>query len=201
MRTRIVLTLLSAAATVAFLSPATSAAGQEEATGAVQEKTKELLAQMNRTEHKVREVMGRRVEKYREIRSEPVLKKSVREYAGDYEVPGRGYTLTLKINENGSIQGSGSELQKQPGRAARTAPSRGFTLRNTQITGALLTATKVYDDGETQPMEGVFITRTDRDSPTEPGRSSFGLGVIRHALTAADTSVTKSDRLFYQFKR
>jgi hypothetical protein len=75
---------------------------------------------------------------------------------------------------------------------------RRFTLRSARIEGALLTATKVYDDGATQTLEGVFITRTERTSPTDPGRSRFGLGVLGAPVTIA--GATRRDKVFYQFQ-
>jgi hypothetical protein len=148
---------------------------------------------MNRKEHKVKEAFGLRVEKYREIRSEPAFKKDLREYAGAYEVPDRGYSLTLRIGEDGRIRGAGSEQSGQAGQAVRR-----FTLGNARIQGALLTATKMYDDGATETLEGVFITRTERNRPTDPGRSRFGLGVLGAPVTVAGAA--RRDKLFYQFQ-
>ena len=186
---KIVTLLLASAALPLALGPAGALSGDPDAP----RRTREILAQMNRKEHKVKEVFGLRVEKYREIRSEPALKKDLREYAGTYEVPDRGYSLTLRIGEDGRIWGAGSERPRQAGQAVRR-----FTLRNARIQGALLRATKMYDDGATQTLEGVFITRTERSSPTDPGRSRFGLGVLGAPVTIA--GATRQDKLFYQLQ-
>jgi hypothetical protein len=81
---KIVTLLLASAALPLALGPAGALSGDPDAP----RRTREILAQMNRKEHKVKEVFGLRVEKYREIRSEPALKKDLREYAGAYELPG-----------------------------------------------------------------------------------------------------------------
>ena len=187
---KIVTLLLASAALPLALGPAGAFSGDPEAS----RRTREILAQMNRKEHKVKEVFGLRVEKYREIRSEPALKKDLREYAGTYEVPDRGYSLILQIGEEGPIQGGGWERPQQDGQAVRR-----FTLRSARIEGALLTATKMYDDGTTQTLEGVFITRTERNRPTDPGRSRFGLGVLGAPVTIG--GATRRDKLFYQFQQ
>jgi hypothetical protein len=186
---KIVTLLLASAALPLALGPAGAFSGDPDAS----RRTQEILAQMNRKEHKVKEAFGLRVEKYREIRSEPALKKHVRDYAGVYEVPDRGYSLTLRIGDDGRVQGDGSE---RPGQAGQ--PVRRFTLRSARIEGALLRATKVYDDGATETLEGVFITRTERNSPTDAGRSRFGLGVLGAPVTIA--GATRRDKLFYQFQ-
>jgi hypothetical protein len=187
---KIVTLLLASAALPLALGPAGALSGDPDAP----RRTREILAQMNRKEHKVKEVFGLRVEKYREIRSEPALKQDLREYAGAYELPGRGYSLTLRIGDDGQIQGAGSERAGQAGQAVRR-----FTLGSARIEGALLTATKVYNDGATELLEGVFITRTERSSPTDPGRGRFGLGVLGAPVTIG--GATRRDKLFYQFQQ
>src|SRR5688572_31638198 len=43
------------------------------------------------------------------------------------------------------------------------------TLFRSRIEGALLSASKVYQDGTAEAFEGVFLKRTDRTSPTDAG--------------------------------
>ena len=64
--------------------------------------------------------------------------------------------------------------------------------------GALLTATKVYSDGAREKFEGSFLNRTDRNSPTDPGVTIFGLGVV--LTTPFEVNGLTYDKLFYQLK-
>lgn len=75
---------------------------------------------------------------------------------------------------------------------------RRFTLRNARIQGALLTGTKVYQGGVTEPFEGAFINETSFDSPTGKGVATFGLGVIGKTVSVGGFTV---DKLFYQRKQ
>jgi hypothetical protein len=40
------------------------------------------------------------------------------------------------------------------------------------------TGTKIYQNGAREKFEGIFLIRTDRNSPTDPGVTKFGLGVL-----------------------
>jgi len=77
--------------------------------------------------------------------------------------------------------------------------TRAFTLENARIEGAVLTASKVYQDGATEKFEGVFLSRTDRNSPTDPGVTILGLGVI--PTTSIEAHGLTYDKLFYHFKQ
>jgi hypothetical protein len=68
-------------------------------------------------------------------------------------------------------------------------------LRDGQISGALITAKKVYADGSSEPLEGVFINKSRFESPTDKGVTTFGLGVIGKGLQVGGQTV---DRIFYQ---
>ena len=78
-------------------------------------------------------------------------------------------------------------------------PSRTFVLENGKIEGALLTAIKVYRDGATEPFEGVFMTRTERNSPTDPGITTSGLGVV--LATPREFAGNTYEKLFYQLQQ
>jgi hypothetical protein len=168
-------------------------AGSATAQGSsVQSRTQAIVAPFNKSKHVVKEKYGVRVEKYKEIRSEPAIRANVRDYAGSYEVPGMGLSLDLKVNSNGSISATGYEQ-------VNDAVWRGFTLRNARIDGALLTATKVYSDGATDPFEGVFINRTSFDSPGSRGVTTFGLGVIGRSTQVFQGVYV--DRFFFERHR
>jgi len=151
-----------------------------------QAKAREIAATFTKNKHVVKEKYGVRVEKYKDVRSEPAVKSNVSEYSGVYEVPDLGYAIRVQVGSDGRIQASGSEK------------SRAFALENARIDGALLTATKVYSDGAREKFEGSFLNRTDRNSPTDPGVMIFGLGVV--LTTPFEINGLTYDKLFYQLK-
>ena len=151
-----------------------------------QTKAREVAAAFTKNKHVVKEKFGIRVEKYKDIRSEPDVKSNIRDYSGVYEVPELGYFINVQVGNDGRIEASGSEK------------SRVFRLEHAKIDGALLTASKVYSDGAREKFEGAFLNRTDRDSPTDPGVKIFGLGVI--LTTPIEGNGYTYDKLFYQAK-
>ena len=175
MRTFVVIVLSLACAASVFSQQLTS-----------QTKAREIAAAFTKNKHVVKEKFGVRMEKYKDVRSEPAVKSNVSEYSGVYEVPDLGYVITVQVGSDGRIQASGSEK------------SRAFTLENAKIDGALLTATKVYSDGAREKFEGSFLNRTDRNSPTDPGVTIFGLGVV--LTTPFEVNGLTYDKLFYQLK-
>jgi hypothetical protein len=151
-----------------------------------QTKAREIAAAFTKNKHAVKEKYGVRVEKYKDVRSEPAVKANISEYSGVYEVPDLGYMINIQVGSDGRVQASGSEK------------SRAFTLENARIDGALLTAAKVYSDGAREKFEGSFLNRTDRNSATDPGVTTFGLGVV--LTTPVEVSGITFDKLFYQLK-
>ena len=151
-----------------------------------QTKAREIAAAFTKNKHAVKEKFGVRMEKYKDVRSEPAVKSNISEYSGVYEVQDLGYVISVQVGSDGRVQASGSER------------SRAFTLENARIDGALLTATKVYSDGAREKFEGSFLNRTDRNSPTDPGVTIFGLGVV--LTTPFEVNGLTYDKLFYQLK-
>ena len=165
-----------------------------QAAGGVQDasaRARELAAEFSKSKHKVKERHGIRVEKFKEIRSEPAPKADARLYSGEYEAE-QG-TLSLKVYADGRAEATGTEP------ASDFTHTRKFTLRNARVDGALLTGTKLYEDGSSEAFEGVFINRTDRDSPTDPGTTAFGLGVLFDPPKSVGGLAM--GRLFYALKR
>jgi hypothetical protein len=156
-----------------------------------QTRTQELVAEFNKTKHKVKEKHGIRVEVFVEVRSEAVVKKP-EEYAGVYRMDGNGPALELRISTNGAVEGKGEDTE-----------GREFTLNNGRIVGALLIATKIYTNGKSEKFEGVFINRTIRSgkSPADvvENGTTFGLGVVGQQITIADNIY--SGRVFYERQR
>src|SRR5438552_18379504 len=64
-----------------------------------------IVASFNKKKHVVREKKGIRVEKYKEIRSEPVILRDIRDYSGSYEAEDLGLSLDLQVDSNRSITG------------------------------------------------------------------------------------------------
>ena len=150
----------------------------------------ELAAFFSKSKHAVREKKGVRVEKFKEVKSEPAVRGGAAAYAGEYESD-FDCGLTLRAAAGGSVDADGCE----PG----PGENRRFTMRGARLEGALLTGTKVYEDGTTEKFEGLFINRTDRNSPTDAGTTTFGLGVVYDPPKVGDGFVM--GRLFYASKR
>ena len=159
-----------------------------------QQRAQELAASFNKSKHRVKERRGVTVEKFKEVRNEAVVKADSREFSGTYVASlGTDYPINIVVSADGHVEVTGSE------------PSRDsilhFTLRDAKIAGGLLTGTKVYADGSTEKFEGVFINRTERDSPTATGSTSFGLGVVYNPPKAESDYGFSLDHLFYELKR
>ena len=138
------------------------------------------------TKHKdvVRVKRGVTREKYKDVRTEPVARQDVTDYSGRYEIPDRGWWIEIRIGADGRIQATGYEADQ------------AFELKNASIAGSLLTATKVYRDGEVERFEAVFMNRTERTTPTDTGVTTFGLGVL--LATPIEVDGMTLDKLFYQ---
>lgn len=155
-------------------------------------RTRAIVASFNKSKHAIKERHGVRMEKYKEIRSEPAIKADPRDYWGSYEVQGIGFFLDLRVDANGRVSGSGYDPVDFD-----ASVKRRFALRNARLEGALLTGTKVYESGATKPLEGAFINATSFDSPTARGVTTFGLGVIGNTVSVSGFMVPN---LFYQRK-
>jgi hypothetical protein len=156
-------------------------------------RTQTIVASFNKSKHVVKEKRGVRKEKYLDVRSVPSVKQNPADYSGVYEASDLGLSLRLRVDPSGTVEGTGYDpLNDQP------AVSRSFTLTNGKITGALITATKLYADGSSQPFEGVFIDKTVFESPTDKGVTAFGLGVLGKHFQAGGLNL---DRIFYQLKQ
>ena len=147
----------------------------------------EIAAAFNKNKHVVKEKYGVRREKYKDVRSEPAVKSNLRDYSGVYEAQDLGFVINVQVGSDGRIQANGSDK------------SREFRLENAKIEGALLSASKVYQDGARENFEGVFLNRTDRKSPIDPGVTIFGLGVV--LSTPFEANGYTYDKVFYQAKQ
>lgn len=158
-----------------------------------QTRTQEIVASFNKEKHVVKEKHGVRKEKYKKITSEPVIRQNIRDYSGVYEAADLGYLINLQVGSDGSIKAIGSEASN-----GGAGQARRFTLKDAKIVGAMLTGTKVYDDGPTEKFEGVFINLTEFSSPSDNGVSAFGLGVVGNPVAVAGVTL---DKIFYKLKQ
>jgi hypothetical protein len=157
-------------------------------------RTQTIVASFNKMKHMVKEKHGVRKERYKEVRCEPVIKQDLKDYSGTYEIVDLGYSINLSVASNGKIEAIGYEPA-----TLDSKPARQFTLREAKIEGALLTAAKVYSDGTVEKFEGVFINRTEFNSPTDSGVSRFGLGVVGKPVEIVNG--LQQDKFFFEMKR
>ena len=168
-------------------------ASQQPGVAATDTRTRAIVASFNKSKHMVKEKHGVRKEKYLDVRSAPVVKQNPADYSGEYEDAGLGFSLRLRVDRDGKVEGTGYEpLDGDSG------VSRSFRLGDGLIRGALITAKRVYADGSSEPLEGVFINKTAFESPTDKGVTAFGLGVIGKGFQVGGLNI---DRIFYQLKQ
>jgi len=152
-------------------------------------RTSELAAMFTKHKQVVKQKRGVTREKFKDVRSEPVIRSNPASYSGIYNSD-FGFMVRLTVQPDGRVGGSGREpVSGAPG-VART-----FVLRDARVDGALLTGTIVYSDNRSRKLEGVFMNRTSRDSPSDPGNTVFGLGVITPPTQVDGLTV---ERLFYE---
>ena len=155
-----------------------------------QSRAEQIAASFTKFKQAVKEKQGVRVEKYKDIRSEPTVRQNLTEYSGAYEVADLGHMLSVQVANDGTVRAYGLDGEPE---------SRSFKLANAKIEGAVLTGTKVYRDGTTERFEGAFLTRTERDSPTDPGIVRYGLGVV--LAKPVEFGGNTYEQLFYQLIR
>jgi hypothetical protein len=174
-------------AIVLFVAGAVTVASQQVSS---QTRAQAIAQSFNKQKHVIKAKFGVTREKFKDVRNEPVVKPNAADYAGTYEMADLGFVIALQVGSDGRIQASGHEQSEQQ--------SRSFRLENARIDGALLTATKVYQDGATEKFEGAFLSRTVRDAPAAAPVTTFGLGVI--LATPVEVNGNTYERLFLQLK-
>ncbi|HEY8563542.1 MAG TPA: hypothetical protein VIL74_24400 [Pyrinomonadaceae bacterium] len=141
-----------------------------------QARTDALVAALAKTKYKKKEKKNISIEIYIDIKSEPVVKSNPSEYSGVYEAD--GYRLDLRVNANGSAEGSGYD------RVGDGSARQNFTLREARVEGALLTATKIYDGGAAEPFEALFnnriIVQGKNANELETRESFYGIGFVQN---------------------
>jgi hypothetical protein len=115
-------------------------------------------------------------DKHKEKRFEPVVKANIADYAGRY-VGLEDYYLEIKLDVDGQL----SIVSHEGVRRA--------TLRNIALSGARVTATRVYADGTTKEFEATFVNRILN------GESRFGIMVENLEVKFEDMTF---NRIFYR---
>jgi hypothetical protein len=170
-----------------------TASSQQSGLSGSELRTQTIVASFNKSKHVVKEKRGVRKEKYLDVRSVPAVKPNPADYSGAYETSDLRFSLQLRVDATGKVEGRGYEPLND-----EAAISRSFTLKDGRMTGALITARKIYGDGSHEPLEGVFINKTVFESPTDPGVTAFGLGVVGMSFQVREVN---NDKLFYQLKQ
>jgi hypothetical protein len=153
-------------------------------------RARELAARFDKDKHKVKEKRGLRVEVFLAMRGEPAARANPADYSGTYESE-PDCPLSLRVSSDGSAEGFGFE--------PASAGPRKFTLRGARVSGALLTGTKVYEDGSTERFEGVFLNLHVFHAPDDKGETLFGLGAVFDPPKAG--TGFEMSKLFYALKR
>ena len=164
---------------------------------AVDQKTQDLVAALDKTKYKKKEKKNISIELYIDVKNTAALRSSPAEYSGSYNAD--GYHLDLQVASNGAATGSGYDsLSMGNGNTVK------FTLQDARVQGALLTATKVYQNGETRPFEAAFVNRTvtsgSNPSAIASRETAFGLGWVDGPYSSADGQQSWSNRVFLERK-
>lgn len=151
------------------------------------QRTKDLVAALDKTKYKKKEKANLSVEVYVDIKNVPAVRDPF-EYGGIYESD--GYRLDLQVAKGGSATGGGYDTYFD------NNVRMNFTLKDARVEGALLTATKVYESGEAIPFEAVFVNRTSR-AGTSPDAvttsdTKFGVAFLQSGATLAECETTKA---------
>lgn len=184
----------SFAAALAFLcvSAGKMAAQTPASARDTQARSRAIAASFSKFKNVSKEKYGIKKAKYLKVESQPVVKPNGEEYSGTYEIPDLGFALHLRVDHSGAVAGEGYEPI-----ASDPSVRRAFTLKDGKIDGALLTATKVYADRNTERLEGVFMNRTTFESATDTGFTRFGLGALGRSIEVSGITL---DKFFYELK-
>jgi hypothetical protein len=143
-------------------------------------RTREIVAMFSKSKNVQKQKRGVTKSVFVERHGQPIAGGDV---SGFYAVD--GLELTLRLTQNG---GEGTDRRG------------AFTLRNVRRDGALLTATKVYANGRTRMLEGVFMDLVTRAGKTPEDATTTrmrGLGVVLDEPYAVGGSVYL-ERVFYE---
>ena len=161
------------------------------------QKTKDLVAALDKTKYKKKEKKNVSIEVFVDIKNEAAVKADPAEYSGRYEM--EGYQLLLTVAGNGVATGSGFDTFMNSDKAVN------FELKNARVDGALLTGTKIYENGRQEPFEAVFVNRNSRSGSNpnsiDEQSTKFGVGFIQTGSGlsgSADNHQNWSNRVFLE---
>jgi hypothetical protein len=163
------------------------------------QRARELAASLDKQKYKKKENKYVSIELYIDIKNEAAARSDRSAYSGVYEMD--DYSLDLKVSGTGEATGSGYDSPMADGRTVK------FELREGRVEGALLTAVKAYENGETRKFEAVFVNRTvstgkNKDN-IESRETAFGLGFTEGGPVVALSSDKMSgwtNRVFLERK-
>ena len=140
------------------------------------QKTRELVAALDKTKHKKKEKANVSIETYIDIKNQAAVRDPV-EYGGSYESEDGEWSLSLHVERGGVVTGSGFDAMN-----GETNRRRSFVLKDATINGALLAATKFYDNGEQRRFEAIFVNHTvasGKNANEVASRDTkFGIGFV-----------------------
>ena len=159
------------------------------------QRASELAASLDKTKYKKKEKRNFSFEFYIDIKNVSAERPDATQYSGHYWADQNW--LDLRVSANGAAEGSGYD------RSMINNKQMSFTLREARISGALLTATKVYCNGEIKPFEGVLVERTVNQGKNvntiESRQTMFGLGYIENgSRSEAGVSNNWTNRMFLE---
>lgn len=137
-----------------------------------------LAAALDKMKYKKKEKRDVSIEIYIDIRNVPRVLAGPASYSGTYASDESGFEMTIDARADGTFTATGTDtIDPQGTRSGR------YTITDGRIDGAVATATKVFDTGERQPLEAVFVTRTVSTGRNadhiETVNTSFGIGWVR----------------------
>lgn len=139
------------------------------------QKTRDLVAALDKTKYKKKDKGNISVEVYVDIKNESVVKADPTEYSGRYETD--GYLLSLTVEKDGRVTGSGHD------ELVNSDKSVDFELKDARVDEALLSGTKVYAGGKQEPFQAVFVNRTSKSGKNpnsiDDQSTKFGIGFIQ----------------------
>src|SRR5262245_9066098 len=100
-------------------------------------RAQDLAAALDKTTYKKKNKID--LELYIEIKNVPAVRDNV-EYSGTYR--SEEYGLDLKVSPDGTASGSGYDVVDY-----KNSQQKRFTVKDARVEGALLTGTKVYENG------------------------------------------------------
>lgn len=140
----------------------------------------DLAAALDKNKYKKKEKANVSIEIYIDIKNQPVVRDAY-DFGGNYQSEDGSYRLALSVERGGTASGTGQDLINGDQRM-------GFTLQNARIDGALLVGTKVYENGQSEKFEAVFVNRTvaagKNANEIASSETAFGLGFIQRSAAS-----------------